>query len=105
MNVGVLLPHSRALSVSVPLALTHALSLLGVGLTVPVHTDEAVVEHRLSAGDGLPCLLVGCVLDQRCLGVATKYHLLEETGQKVVNRKARSYVPYSPSKVKRMYTP
>lgn len=80
MNVGVLLPHGRALSVSVPLALTHALSLLGVGLTVPVHTDEAVVEHRLNAGDGPPCLFVGCVLDQCCLWVTTKHHLWE-TGQ------------------------
>lgn len=42
---------------------------------MPVNPDEAVVENRLDAGDGLPGFFVLCVLDQRCLRVSTKRHL------------------------------
>lgn len=47
----------------------------GAWLTVPVHTDETVVEDRLDAGYGPSGLFVFRVLDQRRLGVSTKNHL------------------------------
>ena len=52
-----------------------ALIRRSAGLVVPVHPDEAVVEHGLRAGDGPPRLLIDRVLDQSCLGIPFKHHL------------------------------
>lgn len=59
-------------------ALVAALALLLLppsGLVVPVHPDEAVVEHGLGAGDGRAGLLVGRVLDEGGLRVTPKHDL------------------------------
>lgn len=44
-------------------------------LSVPVNPDKAVIQHSLGAGDRSPCLLIGRILDQSCLWIATKHHL------------------------------
>lgn len=69
-----------------------ALSLLLLppsGLPVPVHPDEAVVEHSLGAGDGGASLLVGRVLDQRRVRIATKHYLGWRRGGEVRLEKNR----------------
>lgn len=57
-------------------ALTGSLFLrVRCGLSMPVHSDEAVIQNGFGAGDGPPSLIISCVLDQCRLRVAPKHHL------------------------------
>lgn len=81
MYSAVLWPLARCqASHLAPRALFLLLNPCGVcsRLSVPVHTDEAIIKNCFSAGYGPSGLFILCILDQRRLWVSTKHHLDEQ---------------------------